>query len=120
MNDNDLLLNLNDRRFVMVSSTASAVDPDGPTEFTYRESGGIIWGDYTGDTVVHGRFVGIRDGDRVEITYVHLLKNGERASGQGGSRVETLPDGRLRLVEEFQFAGDDTQHVSVCAEVTGT
>ncbi|MER5325873.1 hypothetical protein [Streptosporangium roseum] len=117
MNDNDLLLNLNDRRFVMVSSTASAVDPDGPTEFTYRESDGIIWGDYTGDTVVHGRFVGTRDGDRLEITYVHLLKNGERASGQGGSRIETLPDGRLNLVEEFQFAGDDTPHVSVCAEV---
>ncbi|GAA3100431.1 hypothetical protein [Streptosporangium carneum] len=114
MNDNDLL---NDRRFVMVSSTASAVDPDGPTEFAYRESGGIIWGDYTGDTVVHGRFLGTRDADRIELTYVHLLKNGDRAGGQSTSRIETLPDGRLRLVEEFQFAGDDRVHVSVCSEV---
>ncbi|WP_371785701.1 hypothetical protein [Streptosporangium subroseum] len=116
MNDNDLL---NDRRFVMVSSTASAVDPDGPTEFAYRESGGIIWGDYTGDTVVHGRFVGTRDSDRIELTYVHLTKNGGRAGGQSSSRIETLPDGRLNLVEEFQFAGDDTAHVSVCTEIRG-
>ncbi|MEV6866479.1 hypothetical protein AB0M44_36485 [Streptosporangium subroseum] len=116
MNDNDLL---NDRRFVMVSSTASAVDPDGPTEFAYRESGGIIWGDYTGDTVVHGHFVGTRDGDRIELTYVHLTKNGDRAGGQSSSRIETLPDGRLNLVEEFQFAGDDTAHVSVCTEIRG-
>ncbi|GAA2902559.1 hypothetical protein GCM10010517_68460 [Streptosporangium fragile] len=114
MNDDNLL---NGRRFVMVSSTASSVNPDGPTEFSYRESGGIVWGDYTGDTVVHGRFVGTRDGDRLKMTYVHLLKSGERASGQSGSRIEPLPDGRLRLVEEFQFAGDDTVHVSVCAEV---
>ncbi|MDP9842400.1 hypothetical protein [Streptosporangium lutulentum] len=114
MNDNDLL---NDRRFVMVSSTASSVDPDGPTEFAYRESGGIIWGDYTGDTVVHGRFVGTRDGDRIELTYVHLTKKGDRVGGQSSSRIETLPDGRLNLVEEFQFAGDDTAHVSVCTEI---
>ncbi|WP_089207360.1 hypothetical protein [Streptosporangium subroseum] len=116
MNDNDLL---NDRRFVMVSSTASAVDPDGPTEFSYRESGGIIWGDYTGDTVVHGRFVGTRDDDRIELTYVHLTKNGDRVGGQSSSRIEALPDGRLNLVEEFQFAGDDTAHVSVCTEIRG-
>lgn len=54
MNDTDLL---NGRRFVMISSTASAVDADAPTEFAYEESGGVIWGHYTGDTVIHGRFV---------------------------------------------------------------
>lgn len=114
MNDNDLL---NGRRFVMVSSTASAVNTDEPTEFAYEESGGVIWGRYTGDTVVHGRFVGTRDADRIELSYVHLLKTGERAGGRSSSRIETMPDGRLRLVEEFQFEGDDTTHVSVCTEV---
>ncbi|MFG1752405.1 hypothetical protein [Streptosporangium sandarakinum] len=116
MNDSDLL-NLDGRRFVMVSSTASEVDPAGPTEFSYRESGGVIWGDYTGDTVVHGRFVGTRDGDRIEISYVHLLKSGERAGGRSGSRIEPRDGGRLRLVEEFTFTGDDAVHVSVCDEV---
>lgn len=101
----------------MVSSTASTVDPDGPTEFSYREAGGVVWGDYTGDTVIHGHFIGTRDGDQLKMNYVHLLKSGERAAGQSGSRIEALPDGRLRLVEEFQFAGDDTVHVSVCTEV---
>ncbi|MEU6431212.1 hypothetical protein ABZ860_35405 [Microbispora sp. NPDC046973] len=114
MNDTDLL---NGRRFVMISSTASAVDADAPTEFAYEESGGVIWGHYTGDTVVHGRFVGTRDADRIELSYVHLLKTGERASGRSTSRIETAEDGRLRLVEEFQFEGDDATHVSVCAEV---
>jgi hypothetical protein len=111
---------LNGRRFVMVSSTASEVDPQGPTEFAYAESGGVIWGDYTGDTVVHGRFVGVRDGDRIELDYVHQLKVGGTAGGHSSSRVESLPDGRLRLVEEFQFAGDDAWHVSVCEEVPQT
>ena len=110
---------LNGRRFVMVSSTASAVDRDRPTEFEYWEADGVVWGSYTGDTVTHGRFVGTRDDDVVSIAYVHALKAGGRAAGRSDSRVETEDDGRLRLVEEFQFEGDDTKHVSVCTETTG-
>ncbi len=109
-------VNLNGRKFVMVSSTASDVDPDGPTEFLYWEEDGLIWGSYTGDTVTVGRFVGTRDDDQITISYVHALKEGGRAGGQSSSRIEREADGRLRLVEEFQFDGDDTQHVSVCVE----
>ncbi|MEO3814609.1 hypothetical protein ABGB17_36915 [Sphaerisporangium sp. B11E5] len=108
---------LDGREFVMVSSTASAVDPSGPTRFVYEEADGVVWGRYDGDTVMHGRFVGSRDGDLVELAYVHLLKSGERAGGRSSSRVERLADGRLRLVEEFRFDGDDTPQVSVCEEV---
>ncbi|MGW0809301.1 hypothetical protein [Nonomuraea sp. NPDC002799] len=110
-------MNLNGREFVMVSSTASAVDPDSPTEFRYWEADGVVWGDYTGDTVIHGRFVGTRDGDQVTISYVHALKAGGTAGGQSRSRVEAAEGGLLRLVEEFSFDGDDTVHVSVCDEV---
>ena len=108
---------LNGRRFKMVSSTASKVDPDGPTEFEYWEEDGVVWGSYAGDTVTVGRFVGTREGEKVSISYVHALVAGGTAAGRSDSRLETEPDGRLRLVEEFQFAGDDTLHVSVCTEV---
>ncbi|RCG30712.1 hypothetical protein DQ384_15090 [Sphaerisporangium album] len=101
----------------MVSSTASVVDADAPTRFVYEEADGVVWGSYDGDTVIQGRFVGTRDDDRVELSYVHALKAGGRAAGRSSSRIEPLPDGRLRLVEEFQFDGDDTPQVSVCEEV---
>ncbi|MGP4100333.1 hypothetical protein [Nonomuraea sp. KM90] len=110
-------MNLNGRKFVMVSSTASAVNPDSPTAFEYWETDGVVWGSYTGDTVTEGRFVGTRDGDRVSISYVHALVAGGTAGGKSSSRIETGDDGLLRLVEEFTFEGDDTPHVSVCAEV---
>ncbi len=110
-------VNLNGRKFVMVSSTASAVDPDSPTEFLYQEADGVVWGSYSGDTVTHGRFVGMRDGAQVAISYAHALKAGGKAGGQSSSRIEKGDDGLLRLVEEFSFDGDDTVHVSVCREV---
>ncbi|MFG1695192.1 hypothetical protein [Nonomuraea sp. NPDC049309] len=111
-------VNLNGREFVMVSSTASKVNPDGPTRFEYWEDDGLVWGSYTGDTVTQGRFVGTRDGDQVTISYVHALVAGGKAAGKSTSRIETGDDGRLRLVEEFSFEGDDTPHVSVCVEVS--
>ncbi|TMR89270.1 hypothetical protein EJK15_61670 [Nonomuraea basaltis] len=101
----------------MVSSTASVVNRNSPTEFLYREADGVVWGSYTGDTVTLGRFVGTRAGDLVSISYAHALKAGGTAGGQSSSRVETGDDGLLRLIEEFTFEGDDTRHVSVCAEV---
>lgn len=108
---------LNGRRFVMVSSTASSVNQEAPTQFDYSESDGLIWGSYSGDTVTLGRFVGTRDGAEISITYVHALKAGGTAGGQSSSRIETEADGRLRLVEEFQFDGDDVRHISICTEV---
>jgi hypothetical protein len=101
----------------MVSSTASTVDEDAPTRFRYHQDGSLVWGEYLGDTVTQGRFVGTRDGELVSISYVHALKAGGTAGGQSSSRIETADDGLLRLVEEFSFDGDDTVHVSVCREV---
>ena len=113
-------LNLDGRRFAMVSSTASQVDPDSPTQFVYREADCVIWGSYEGDTVTHGRFVGTRRDDEIELSYVHVTKDGRApVAGRSTSRIEPLSDGRLRLVEDFQFDGDDTPQVSVCEELRG-
>ncbi|WP_242613907.1 hypothetical protein [Actinomadura roseirufa] len=116
--DKTNVFNLDGRRFAMVSSTASRVDPDAPTRFAYTEADGVIWGSYEGDTVVHGRFVGVRDGADVELSYVHLTTRGTApVAGRSSNRIELLPDGRMRLVEEFRFDGDDTPQVSVCEEI---
>jgi hypothetical protein len=108
---------LDGRVFDMVSSTASRVDPDAPTRFRYHESAGVIWGDYVGDTVSEGRFVGTRDGDRITVSFVHaLVADGSRVTGAATSRIEEGEAG-LRLVEDFEV--DGMPQVSVCAEVVG-
>ena len=108
-------LDLDGRVFDMVSSTASRVDPDAPTRFRYSEADGVVWGEYTGDTVTVGRFVGTRVGDRLEVAFTHaLVAGGPPVSGTATSRVEAGPAG-LRLVEEFEV--DGSPQTSVCAEV---
>ncbi|MCU1422528.1 MAG: hypothetical protein JWN36_2179 [Microbacteriaceae bacterium] len=106
---------LDGRRFVMESSTNSPVDPDSPSTFDYFERDGVIWGDYDGDTVTFGRFVGTRVGNELSVSFAHvLIDGGVVVSGTSGSVVESTDDG-VRLVERFRI--DDVEHVSVCVEL---
>jgi hypothetical protein len=99
----------------MVSSTTSAVDPDAPSVFRYFESDGVIWGDYTGDTVTIGRFVGTRNGDVIWVSFVHVLAaDGSVVTGDGESTIEADDDG-LRLIEHYEMHG--APQLSVCVEV---
>ncbi|TWF75276.1 hypothetical protein FHX44_111160 [Pseudonocardia hierapolitana] len=111
----DLDLDLDGLRFAMVSSTASDVDPSSPTIFDYHERDGMIWGEYEGDTVRIGRFVGTRAGRRISIRFTHVVAaTGAVVSGTAESRIEQHEDG-LRLVEDFRTADGD--QVSVCAQI---
>ena len=106
---------LDGREFVMQSSTASRVDPEAPTRFRYHEASGVIWGDYSGDTVTEGRFVGTRVGTRLEVAFAHaVVTGGAVVRGEAVSRIETDATG-VRLVEDFEL--DGRPQVSVCVEV---
>jgi hypothetical protein len=106
---------LDGRRFVMESSTNSAVDPDSPSHFSYFERDGVIWGDYDGDTVTFGRFVGTRVGDELAVSFAHVMvADGSVVTGTSGSFVEATAGG-IRLIENFRIG--DVDHVSICVEV---
>jgi hypothetical protein len=101
----------------MESSTASTVDPASPSRFRYSECDGVVWGDYDGDTVTFGRFVGTRSGDLLDVSFVHVLvESGSVVTGSSRSTVQAADqDGGIRLVEDFRIG--DVDHVSVCVEV---
>ncbi|WP_411700443.1 hypothetical protein [Conyzicola sp.] len=106
---------LDGTEFIMQSSTASAVDPAAPTRFWYFDNRGLIWGNYVGDTVTEGRFVGERQGRTLTVQFVHTLKaDGSHVSGSSTSQIEGEA-GSLRLVEDFVIDGHD--HVSICTQV---
>ncbi len=101
----------------MESSSNSAVDSNSPSSFLYFERDGVIWGDYDGDTVTFGRFVGTRVGNDLSVSFAHVMSaDGLVVTGTSGSVVEDTPDG-IRLIESFRIG--DVDHVSVCVEVRG-
>jgi hypothetical protein len=83
------------------------------TRFAYHEAQGRVWADYAGGDVVRGHLVGTREGDRLDFRYVQLQANGTTSSGHCVSLVVELPDGRLRLEEEWEWESREGRGTSV-------
>jgi hypothetical protein len=73
------------------------------TVFEYHEDDGMVWARYEGGVIRLGFLVGTRDGDRLEFRYSQLNTSGETASGRCSTTISVLPDGRLRLDEEWAW-----------------
>jgi len=106
---------LNNRSFDLQSSSASVVAQD-PTRFHYFEDGGVLWGDYAGDTVTLGRFAGKRTGSDIELSFVHSTTAGDVVFGSARSRISRQANGKFKLTEFFKGT-DGTDQISVCLEV---
>lgn len=100
--------------FVMLSSSGSAVSDD-PTRFRYQQDGDMLHGQYTGDTVKHGRLIGRRDGDALTICFAHSpIGGGEVIMGIAHSVMRRGDDGKLYLDEIFEKNG--VKHESQCVQ----
>lgn len=73
------------------------------TVFEYHERDGVVWARYEGGVIRLGFLVGTRDGDRLQFRYSQLNASGEMASGRCSTTISTLPDGRLRLDEQWAW-----------------
>ncbi|MGV8912277.1 MAG: hypothetical protein ACOH14_06620 [Rhodoglobus sp.] len=106
---------INDREFIMTSSSGSAVLATSPTRFRYHQAGQMIWGEYFGDTVAVGRVVGRRDGDVMTLHFAHrLAASNDVVLGSARSTIRWSANGALELYETFEKNGEE--HVSLCIE----
>ena len=106
------------RRFRSVeNSSTGEVGPE--TVFYYRQREDLIWATYEGGTVRFGTLVGTADAEgRLDARYAHVNRSGELMTGECRSTPERLPDGRLRLHEEWRWtSGDRSSGTSVVEEI---
>ena len=107
---------LDGRRFRAVADVAGG-DVGPPTEFEDGEGdAGVIHARYAGGAVRLGFLVGTRAGDSLRFRYAQLLQDGRTATGRCESRIEELPDGRLRLHETWAWDSQPGSGTSVLEE----
>ncbi|MCC2593834.1 hypothetical protein LKO27_10500 [Tessaracoccus sp. OS52] len=87
------------------------------TRFRYTERSAVVHADYAGGDVVRGFLVGTRDGDQLDFRYAHLNTQGITSTGHCVTRVEELPDGRLRLHETWEWESRDGKGTSIVEEI---
>jgi hypothetical protein len=109
---------LDGRRFRSVANEGGEVGAE--TVFSYAEdAGGDVWASYSGGGIRRGYLVGRRDGDRLDFRYAQLNDAGRTATGHCVATVSTLPDGRLRLDETWEWESRPGSGTSAVEELPG-
>ena len=108
----------NGRRFRSVENSASGeVGPE--TVFAYRQDGDVVSATYEGGGVRSGVLIATADGGgNLDVRYAHVNESGDLMTGECRTKPEVLPDGRLRLHEEWRWtSGDRSSGRSVVEEI---
>jgi hypothetical protein len=110
------MINYNDKHFGMLSTSTGASNE---TVFHYQQAGDVVWGTYAGGSVIRGTLLAKVDAAGVlDLRFAHVKMTGEIVTGVSISTPEVLPDGRIRLIEDFQFtSGDKSKGVSMVEEI---
>jgi len=109
---------LDNKHFRLSGNTGNG-EVSSATTFHYHQQHNRVWADYAGGDIVQGHLLGfVNEQGMLEIVYHHINKAGKLKTGKCISTIETLPSGRLRLHESWQWTCDDfSEGESVLVEV---
>jgi len=111
-------VSFDNRLFISAANTPNG-DCNIETRFRYRQDGARVWATYDGGRVQFGSLVAIGDPHgRLDMRYHHVDATGQLRTGKCKATPEVLPDGRLRLHEDWQWTnGDLSEGHSVVEEI---
>ena len=106
------------RRFCPTENSATGEVGPG-TVFSYEQDGDVVSATYRGGDVRFGSLVATADAEgNLDARYQHVNTSGELMTGECRTRPEVLPDGRMRLHEEWRWtSGDRSSGRSVVEEI---
>ncbi|UOQ92107.1 n-acetylglutamate synthase [Halobacillus shinanisalinarum] len=112
------MIDYNGRKFVSVENTANG-EVSSKTFFDYKQDGNIISATYNGGEIRLGTLVGmVREDGCLEFRYNHVNIYNEIRGGKCVSTSEILPDGRIRLYENWKWLDEEgTEGSSTIEEV---
>lgn len=108
-----------DNRIFRAVANAAHGEASESTLFHYHQNGAIVWADYAGGDIVLGHLVAtMADDGSLNMRYHHVNRAGALMTGVCRSTPEVLPDGRLRLHEDWHWTcGDGSSGHSVVEEI---
>ena len=111
-------MNYNDKKFKPISNTENGETSE-ETIFYYKQVGSILTADYAGGKIKKGHLIGLVDENgNIEMRYHQVNSKNELMTGICKSRPEIMPNGKIRLHEEWQWtSGDRTKGKSMIEEI---
>lgn len=115
-------------RFNLHNKTFRVVRNDGPGaevttdtvfRFTQRAVAGkeIVEAEYSGGGVLAGRMLGVIEGTQMRHSYVQVNHAGSFSSGESTDEISSLPNGKLQLIDRWQWKTREGSGVCIFEEV---
>jgi hypothetical protein len=86
-----------------VLSTGANGIISGDTILVFEQTGKVVSARYRGGSIVDGYLIGLCEATTLRFRYVQVDELGNLDAGVSTGAIERLADGRLRLVEQFQW-----------------
>jgi uncharacterized beta-barrel protein YwiB (DUF1934 family) len=111
------MLNYDNKTFASVENSETG-EVNTETIFYYHQKDDFVWAEYSGGAIRFGNLIAkVTENDCLEMRYQHLNTKGELMTGKCFSTPEMLPDGRIRLFEQWQWtSGDLSSGTSIVEE----
>lgn len=111
-------MNYNGKTFHSVANTSNG-EVSAETIFHYRQTDNIVTATYAGGGIKTGHLIAVADENGcLDMRYHHVNVGGDLQTGVCRSTPEILPDGRIRLHENWQWtSGDGTSGQSMIEEI---
>ena len=100
-----------------VTQTAPGGVVDARTIFEFSQTGTIVEARYEGGEIAAGRLIGHFINGQLAFRYVQMTRSGSLDSGASMCDVECGVDGRLRLIEHFEWGSREGTGTNVFTEL---
>jgi len=100
-------INYDNKIFTSVENTANG-EVNEETLFYYHQEENYIWAEYCGGKIIKGFLVGyVNENDNLIFHYEHINNDKIIRTGKCKSEPRLLTDGRIELVEKWEWTNGD-------------
>ncbi|WP_026462707.1 hypothetical protein [Adhaeribacter aquaticus] len=112
------MINYKNKIFKPVANSVNG-EVDTGMHFLYQQQGNVLTSEYTGVNIIKGHLIALVGHDgTLDMRYHQVNKQGEIMTGTCKSTPEILPNGKIRLHEQWQWtSGDLSKGYSIMEEV---
>ena len=111
------MINYNNKIFRPIINSENG-ETSGDTLFYYKQVNNVLTSEYSGGKIKQGHLIGLVDEDgNIEMRYHQVNDKGELMTGICFSKPERLPNGKIRLYENWEWtSGDKSKGKSIIEE----
>lgn len=111
-------MNYDNKTFRPISNTDNG-ETTSETIFIYKQIGNVLTSEYAGGKILKGQLIGlVNKNGEIDMRYHQVNTEGQIMTGLCKSKPEILPNGKIRLHENWQWtSGDFSKGVSIIDEI---